>query len=308
MNSDWGLLHLRVFCEVYKQQSFVKAAAALGISPAYVSKTIRELEGSLNAKLFNRTTRRVRCTAEGEVAFRWALEALSAIEKLKEDVSASQQNLKGTLRITASMRLGRTALTPILADLMDQYPDLEIWVELVDRSIDVIAEGIDIDLRVGTVHEPHLVSHPIISGKRILCASHNYIAKHGAPQSIQDLASHSCLPFRDRVHPSGAWYLNGPDGSHVVRPINRVGSNNSDVARQWALSGLGIILLSEWDAYHELETGKLVQVLPEYTQPADVVAVTPIRLSNSLKIKVCVDYIIEQLRSGPHALKRLGQC
>jgi LysR family transcriptional activator of dmlA len=303
VDNDWDLLHLKVFTSIYRQGSFVKAASELGISPAYVSKMIAELEKALKVSLLRRTTRRVQVTSEGEIAYSWAIQVLKSAENLKQEVAASQSNLMGSLKICTSLRLGRNHLSNILALFNEKYPDLNIWLELVDRRVDLLKEGVDIDLRVGDVEEPHLISHHVVKAKRVLCASPEYLRNHAAPQNIKDLAQHSCLPFRDRIQPYGVWQLEGPDGAHTVRVTGKVGSNHSDVARTWATLGRGIILLSDWDIHDEIESGSLVRVLPEYSQSADVVAVTPARLSSSLKLKLCVDFLIKNLQKGPFSLK-----
>lgn len=305
VNNDWGLLHLKVFTSIYRQGSFVKAASELGISPAYVSKMIAELEKSLKVSLLHRTTRRVQVTNEGEVAYSWAVQVLESAENLRQEVAASQSNLMGSLKICTSLRLGRNHLSNILALFNEKYPDLNIWLELVDRRVDMLEEGIDIDLRAGDVEEPHLISHHVVKARRVLCASPDYLRNHGTPRSIKDLAQHSCLPFRDRVQPYGVWQLEGPDGIHTVRVTGKVGSNHSDVARAWATLGRGIILLSDWDIHNELASGSLVRVLPEYSQTANIVAVTPARLNSSLKLKLCVDFLIKSLQQGPFSLKTL---
>ena len=306
VNNDWGLLHLKVFCSIYRHGSFAKAASELGISPAYASKMIAELENALKVKLFYRTTRRVQVTSEGEIAYTWALQVLDSAENLQQEVAASRSNLMGTIKISTSLHLGRDHISNILALFNEKYPDLNIWLELVDRRVDMLEEGIDIDLRVGSVEEPHLISHHVVSAKRVLCASPEYLRIHGEPRSIKDLAQHNCLPFRDRIQPYGVWQLEGPDGVHTLKVAGKVGSNHSDVARRWAMLGRGIILLADWDIYEDFKAGTLVQVLPEYSQTADVVIVTPTRLNSSVKLQVCVEFLIENLRTGPFSLKTLN--
>jgi len=300
--NGWDLIDLKVFCSVYRYGSFARASTELGISPAYVSKRIADLERTLKVRLFHRTTRRIQVTSEGEVAHAWAIQVLEAAENLTMEVANTRTNPSGSLRICTSLRLGRNHVSRILALLAAKYPDLKIWLELVDRRVDMLEEGIDIDIRVGDIQEPHLISHPIVQSQRILCASPGYLKRNGIPHTPKDLTQHDCLPFRDRDHPFGVWRLEGPNGIETVRVTGSVGSNHSDVVRNWALLDRGIIMLSIWDVANHLEDGSLVRVLPEYSQSADVWAVTPARLSSSTKLKVCVEFLIEQLISGPYAL------
>ncbi|MEH6648674.1 MAG: LysR substrate-binding domain-containing protein [Motiliproteus sp.] len=302
VTNKWDLIDLKVFCSVYRCGSFARAATELGISPAYVSKRIADLERALKVRLFHRTTRRIQVTSEGEIAHVWALQVLEAADNLTQEVANTRANPSGSLRICTSLRMGRNHVSHILALLAKTYPDLKIWLELVDRRVDLLAEGIDIDIRAGDVQEPHLISHPIIKSQRILCASPDYLKLRGHPRTLKDLDHHDCLPFRDRDQPFGVWRLENSSGIETIRVTGSVGSNHSDVVRNWAVKDRGIILLSTWDVSDQLKDGSLVRILPEYSQAADVWAVTPARLSSSTKLKVCVEFLIEQLTEGPYAL------
>lgn len=302
MNNSWELIDLRVFNAVVRRGSFVGAADELGISPAYVSKRIADFEASLGVTLFHRTTRRVQITAEGEVAHAWAQKVLESAEGLSREVAGTQQSPGGPLRISTSLRMGRHHVSPVLSRLKQAYPNLNIWLELVDRRVDLLAEGIDIDIRAGDVQEPHLVAYPLARNARILCASPAYIRQRGEPKTLPELSRHDCLLFRERDQTFGVWRLQGANGAESVRVTGPMGSNHSDIVRNWALDGHGIILLSSWDVADELRDGSLVRVLPDYRQPADIYAVTPARLGSSARLRVCVDFLIRHLTEGPYAL------
>ncbi len=302
MNNDWDLVDLRVFCQVARRSSFVAAATELGISPAYVSKRVADLERALGVTLFHRTTRRVRISDAGEAVYAWARKVLDAAEGLSDSVSRADTRLSGQLRISASLRLGRNHLSPILAELRRAHPELEIWLELMDRRVDLLAEGVDIDVRMGEVSEPHLVTHLVVENARVLCASPEYLARRGTPKTAADLASHDCLLYRERHQTFGVWRLQGPQGIESVKITGPMGSNHSDIVSNWALAGHGIILLAGWDVAPALKSGKLVRVLPEYRQEANVWAVTAAKLQTSPKLRTCTQFIIERLRNGPYAL------
>lgn len=302
MKNDWDLGALRIFCEVARRSSFVAAATELGISPAYVSKRVAELEHTLGATLFHRTTRRVSITDAGEAAYTRARKVLEAADALNEGVTRSRALPAGPLRISTSLRLGRNHLSPILARLRECYPDLEIWLELVERRVDLLAEGLDLDIRMGEVTEPHLVAHPVAANVRVLCAAPAYLARRGRPKSLAELAGHDCLLYRDRQQTFGVWRLQGPAGAESVKVTGAMGSNHSDIVRNWALDGHGIILLAGWDVAEALKSGALERVLPAYRQSADVWAVTAARLDSSAKLRLCTEFIVNELRDGPHAL------
>lgn len=131
MNNQWDLADLRVFCQVARRSSFVAAATELGTSPAYISKRVSDLERALGVTLFHRTTRRVKISDAGEAAYAWAKKVLEAADGLNDSVMRPDTRLSGTLRISASLRLGRNHLSPILAELHRTHPDLDVWLELM---------------------------------------------------------------------------------------------------------------------------------------------------------------------------------
>jgi LysR family transcriptional regulator, transcriptional activator for dmlA len=302
VNNDWDLVDLRVFCQVARRSSFVAAATELGISPAYVSKRVADLEKALGVTLFHRTTRRVRISDAGEAAYAWARKVLEAVEGLNDSVSHKDTGLSGPLRISTSLRLGRHHLSPILAELHRAHPELEIWLELMDRRVDLLAEGFDIDIRMGEVSEPHLITHLVTENVRVLCAAPDYLARRGTPKTAADLANHDCLLYRERHQTFGSWRLQGPHGEETVKVTGPIGSNHSDIVCNWAMEGHGIILLASWDVASALKSGTLQRVLPDYRQEANVWAVTAARLQTSPKLRACTQFIMKRLRRGPHAL------
>ncbi|MHA6196157.1 LysR family transcriptional regulator [Pseudomonas wadenswilerensis] len=301
-NNEPLLRDLQLFCEVARRSSFIAAASETGLSPAHVSKRIATLEEQLGVKLFNRTTRRVNITSDGEAAFAWAQKILEDVGAMVDALSGGQREPQGTLRLCTSLRLGREHIAPILSLLRHQYPALEIWLELLDRRADLIADNFDIDIRVGEVQEKHLIAHRIAESTRVLAAAPEYLARRGAPKVAADLAQHDCLLFRSRDDRFGVWRLVGPNGAETVKVTGPMASNHSDIVRQWAHDGHGIIMASAWDIAGSLASGALVRVLPGWHQPADIWAVTAVRSSSSAKVRACVAFLREQLASGPYAL------
>ncbi|MDR6381073.1 LysR family transcriptional regulator [Paraburkholderia caribensis] len=305
-NNDGFLRDLQLFCTVARRASFITASTEMGISPSHVSKRIALLEKSLGVKLFLRTTRRVSVTSDGEAAFQWAQKIIDDVQGMSDAFAGLKSDPRGVIRISTSLRLGRDHVSPILMLLRQRYAALEIWLELLDRRVDLVGENFDIDVRVGNIQEPHLIAHKIVDSARILCASPAYLKRAGTPRTLADLAQHDCLMFRDRDQRFGVWRLTGPDGEKSVKVTGPIASNHSDIVQRWALEGYGVIMASIWDVASSLESGALARVLPQHHQPADVWAVTSARASSSAKIRVCVDFLKEQLTRGPHALKTRG--
>jgi LysR family transcriptional activator of dmlA len=303
LNNEPFLRDLALFCAIARRASFISAASELGMSAAHASGRIAALETMLGVRLFHRTTRKVSVSEDGETVYHWALKILEDAEGMAEAVASVRGEPRGILRISTSRRLGYAHLAPILSLLRQRYPGLETWLEVLDRRVDLIGEGFDIDLRVGEVHEPHLIAHKIVSSSRVLCAAPAYLARRGMPASLSELARHDCLVFRDREQSFGAWRLHGEGGIKTVKVYGPMASNHSDIVLQWALDGHGIILASIWDVADSLETGALVRVLPGCDEPADVWAVTPARSTGSAKIRTCIAFLKEQLVQGPFALR-----
>lgn len=282
--------------------SFVATATEFGMSPSCVSKRIGVLEEALNAQLLHRTTRKVVLTGDGENVHEWARTILDDVEGMVSTLARTRADPCGHLRISASFRLGRAHIAPVVSLLVARFPKLEVSLTVLDHPVDLAGEGYDLDVRIGEVAEPNLIAHHIATSRRMLCAAPTYIERHGVPCTPADLASHSCLVFRDRGEPYGTWRLLGPEGMHTLKVAGSLSSNNNDIIWRWALDGHGIIRAADWDCAESLSTGELVRVLPDYSWPADVYAVTTQRLSRSARVRACVALLKEQLRDGPFAL------
>ncbi|MEX5747390.1 LysR substrate-binding domain-containing protein [Massilia sp. X63] len=287
---------LRVFVTVVRKGSFSAAAEELGMSAAFVSKRIGMLEQSLGVRLFERSTRRILITEEGEQVLGRAQLILEQLDEMVDELAERRREPAGRLRICSSFGFGRKVVAPVIARLAASHPKLQIRFEVFDRLVDTIAEGFDLDVRIGDDIPPQLVARKLMDNHRILCASPGYIAQHGMPASLQELAGHQCLAIKEREHPFGSWRLRGRDGEEeTVRVSGALSTNHGEIALRWAVEGAGIVLRSLWDARSYLDAGSLVQVLPAYTQPASVWAVYPQRLAGSGRVQVCVDFLRRQL-------------
>jgi LysR family transcriptional activator of dmlA len=292
---------LRLFCVVARNMSFIASAKELGTSPAYVSKRIGMLEDVLNVRLLHRTTRRVSMTDYGETICRWAQQIIEDVEQMTESVSTSKTTPRGQLRISTSAGFGRKRVAPALSEFAQRYPALRIQLELLDRPVDLIGEGFDIDIRVGGTSEPNLIVQKIASNTRVLCAAPSYLKLKGMPRRPSDLGKHNCIVIRERDQSFGVWKLQGPKGAETIKIAGSLSSNNGEIIRQWAMDGHGIILRSMWDVGSDLKGGCLVRVLPGYQQPADICAVYPLKLTESAKIRVCVEFLKMKLGKQVHS-------
>ncbi len=282
---------LKVFVTVVRKGGFAAAAEELGMSAAYVSKRIGVLEGRLGVRLFQRTTRRVVITEDGEQVFVRAQGILASLDELLDEVSERRRAPSGQLRICSSFGFGRKVVAPAIAQLAAAYPGLQVRFEVFDRLVDPVDEGFDLDVRVGEEVAPHLIKRQLMANHRILCAAPAYLARHGEPRALQELAGHQCLAIKERDHPFGVWRLRGRHGEETVKVSGALSTNHGEIALRWAIEGAGIVLRSRWDAQRYIDSGRLLQVLPDYTQEANVWAVYPQRLSGSGKLRVCVAFL-----------------
>lgn len=290
---------LRLFCVVVRHRSFAETARQLGISKAVVSKRMALLEAAVQAQLLHRSTRQLTLTAQGEIVHQWAQRIGEDVDLMGQAISHEKAAPEGVLRLCSSAGFGRSQLAPALSALASRYPQLEIQLELFDRPVDLVEEGFQLDIRIGHVHENHVIKRRIAANRRVLCAAPAYLAAHGTPATLEDLQQHRCITIRERDQDFGRWELQGPHGLQSVKVHGQLSANNGEIVRQWAIDGHGIILRSHWDIAGDLASGQLVAVLPDYSQPADIWAVYPSRLSVSARVRVCVEFLADWFARHP---------
>ncbi|VVE31492.1 LysR substrate-binding domain-containing protein [Pandoraea anhela] len=294
MNNLPPMEDLRVFCLVAQRASFAAAAEELGSSPAYVSKRVKALEQAMGAQLLHRSTRQVSLTENGDRVCQWARHMLGEISELMDDVAAGGAPC-GLVRIGSSLGFGRRHVAPLIAMLSEQFPGLEIRFDVFDKLIDLVAEGVDLDIRIGNDIAPHLIARKLARNWRVLCAAPSYLAARGVPDTLDALAAHDCLVTKERDHPFGIWRMTGEPGERNIKVGARLSSNHGEIVKSWALAGHGIMLRSMWDVAPDLKAGRLVHVLPAYRQDADVWAVYPSRLSGSARVRACTEFFMRHL-------------
>ncbi|KAA8711320.1 LysR substrate-binding domain-containing protein [Pseudomonas cannabina] len=282
---------LNVFIHVARRSSFVGAANELGMSAAYVSKRVKLLEQNLGVVLLHRSTRQVSITEDGERVYEWAKGILESVQQMGDEVAALHGEPSGLLRVVSSQGFGRRFVAPALSELAARYPKLDIRLDIQDRLVDLIEEGVDLDIRVGNQIAPHLRARHLARNWRVLCASPAYLQRQGTPVNPGELANHDCLVIKERDRPFGIWHLHGPQGAETVKVTGSLSTNHGEIARQWCLDGRGLLLRSLWDVRTDLAEGRLIQVLPEYRQDADIWAVHTSPLMSSAKMRVTVEFL-----------------
>lgn len=210
---------------------------------------------------------------------------------MMDELSDVRQVPQGTLRIISSFGFGRRVVAPALSALALQYPQLELRFDVRDRLVDLVNEGVDLDIRVGDDIAPNLIARQLAANHRVLCASPQFLARHPPPKQLSDLAALPCLVIKERDHPFGIWQLHSKEGQHAIKVTGPLSSNHGEIVHQWCLDGQGIALRSWWDVRENIASGHLVHVLPEFFQPANVWAVYVSRLATSAKIRTTVEFL-----------------
>ncbi|MFS2053345.1 LysR family transcriptional regulator [Variovorax sp. Varisp41] len=289
--------------------SLAGAAGALDVVPSVVTKRLGALEARLGQRLFDRTTRRLSVTAEGEAVCRHAKQLLEGFAALEGELGERQNELTGAVRLAATFGFGRRWLGPALAEFQAGHPGLRIELQLTERLPDLGAEGYDGALWLWAVQQRHAsdwVSRRIARNQRVLAAAPSYLARRGTPASVDALAAHDCLVARENgeIHRQeyALWSLrHGRDGSTArVRVQGPLSSNSGEMVRDWCLAGHGIMLRSLWDIAPQLASGALVRVLPQYAMPdADIHWIAPWRPKTPRRVRLLVDHLAERFRGEP---------
>jgi LysR family transcriptional activator of dmlA len=293
-----SLHDLRLYCFVARHASFAAGAREAGISQTLMSKRIALLEQALGTTLLQRTTRKVNITDDGAKVLAWAQRILDDVEDMREDLARGAGDPQGPVRICSSARLGREVVAPALSRLKQRFPAMDVWLELLDRRVDLIGEAFHLDVRAGEVSEPNLIGHLVAHNARILCAAPSYVERFGTPASFAELSAHQCVLLREREDPFGTWRLTGPAGPQSVKASGSLASNDIDVVLRWACDGHGILMSSQWLLGPSLAQGSLVRLLPEWQQSANLYAVSTVRSAQSAKVRLCVEALRQQIQAS----------
>ncbi len=273
------------------------AARELGVSTAAVSKRLAQMEARLGLPLVNRTTRRMSLTPDGEVLLEHARRILDDIADLDQLLGASKGQPKGQLRVNATLGFGRLHVAPAISQYVVRYPEVDVQLQLSVRPPPLTDDQFDVCIRFGAPADARVIAKKLASNRRLLCASPGYLAARGAPASPADLVRHNCICIRQGDDAHGTWRLHrdGADGpGETVKVRGNLATNDGETAVNWALDGHGILLRAEWDVARYLDSGRLVQVLPQYVTPdADIYAVYPQHRQQSARVRTLVAFLAQ---------------
>jgi DNA-binding transcriptional LysR family regulator len=295
---------MEAFVRVVEAEGFSAAAPALGLTPSAVSKLITRLEARLGVRLLQRTTRALHLTADGEAFYEQARRIVSEIGALEAELSDRRGTPQGLLRVTTSLAFSTHQLAPVIGEFLELYPDVRLELVPTDRVVDLVEEGIDLAVRVGRLGDSSFMARKIGEDVRLVCASPAYLERHGTPQRPEELARHTCIFSRDRLH-SGRWpfRFDGANGQHVreVEVTGRIAISDGDGQLRLAVQGLGIVRLTRLTVATAIRSGELVSLLKEFSaeEPVPIHVVYPHRRHLAPKVTAFVDFVRQKFTPPP---------
>jgi DNA-binding transcriptional LysR family regulator len=286
---------MTAFVRAVELGGFSTAARDMGLTPSAISKLVTRLEDRLGVRLLNRTTRKLALTPEGEAYFHRSQRILADIHEAENEVARFRAHPKGLLRINVGTAFGMHQLTPALPEFLARHPEVQIELTITDRVVDLIEEGADLGIRLGTLPDSSLVGRKICDVERVVCASPAYLRKHGVPKRPEDLLGHNCLSISHS--PSlRRWPFASGDGVRHFEVAGNVNANMAESLLQLALLGTGIIRLSYAIVGEAIRDGRLVPILQDvhHAEPVPLHAVYPQGRHRAPRVAAMIDFLVER--------------
>lgn len=289
---------LRVFVRVAEAGSFTRAAESLLMPRSSVSTAIQQLEARVGARLLHRTTRQVSLTPEGAAYYERCLRLLADLEETEGLFRQAGARPAGKLRIDMPGRLARLVVAPALPGFLERYPEIEVELGATDRAVDLVQEGVDCAVRVGELSDSRLVVRRVGALALINCASPAYLARHGTPRGVDELAGHLAVgyasPFSGRID---EWEYVEAGARRTVPMRSSVVVNNAEAYIACCLAGLGLIQIPAYDVQDDIRAGRLVEVLPRHrAAPMPLSLLYPHRRHLSRRLQAFVEWAVALFR------------
>ncbi|MCF3594896.1 LysR family transcriptional regulator [Rhodobacteraceae bacterium LMO-12] len=290
--------NIRTFVRVYELGSMSAAGRDLRISPAVTSSRISQLEEHLNVRLFQRTTRSLTPTEQGQSFYRGACEILEAVENAEAQIVNITENLKGSLYVAAPLGVGRRLIAPQVPEFLKAYPEVSVRLRLTDRKVDLTTEGLDLAFFLGQPEDSNLRIRKIADVQRVLCAAPSYVETHGNPASGEELISqgHECLSLRFPGATEFQWRLTTADGPKRFQVSGRYESDDGDVLTDWALAGHGIAMKPVFEIAEHMKAGRLIPVAVETPpEPIQMACLFTHRRRQDPKSRLFMEFMIDRI-------------
>ena len=307
---------LTAFARVVESGSFARAAERMDVSVSAVSRQVAELEAHLGARLLNRTTRRLSLTESGQAFYERCVQLLADLDEAEQAVTAASIVPRGTLRLTASIGFGIRYLAPAIAAFASQHPQLRFDIELSDRPVDLVDEGLDLAIRIGDIGSQALIGRRIGVAEMVCCAAPSYVAEHPPPPSTpDDLRRHACLTYAYSSEGNVWRFADASGRMHDVKVTGPMHANNGAMLTALSVAGGGIAIAPDFIVADDVRAGRLIRLLPGYKPPPiNINAAYPSRRHLSAKVRAFIDFLAlryakdPEWRLEPHAvpLVRVG--
>ncbi|MBV7263841.1 LysR family transcriptional regulator [Photobacterium sp. WH77] len=282
------------FVAVAESSSFTLAARKLSTSVAQVSRRVAALEDRLAVKLLNRTTRKVTLTEAGMLYFQQCKHLVDGLEQAELAVTQMQTTPKGLVRVTAPVTYGELHLAPLINQFLEQYPQVDVELVLTNQKLDLIESGVDLAIRLGRLEDSTLLARRLSTRQSYVCASRDYLDRHGEPHTLSELSKHQCL-----VGSVDVWRFKDKQQSRALRISGRLKCNSGFALRDAAKRGLGLIQLPDYYIQQDLESGELIEVLAQYRDDKEGIwALFPSSVRLSPKVRLLVDFLVKGLSKG----------
>ncbi|ADZ44001.1 TPA: HTH-type transcriptional activator AaeR [Yersinia enterocolitica] len=290
------LKRMSVFAKVVECGSFTGAARQLAMSVSSISQTVSKLESELNVKLLNRSTRRIGLTEAGRIYYQGCRRMLQEVQEVHEQLYAFNNTPTGTLRIGCSSTMAQNVLATMTAEMLKEYPGLSVNLVTGIPAPDLIADGLDVVIRVGALQDSGLFSRRLGSMPMVVCAAKSYLAQHGTPEKPSDMTNFSWLEYS--VRPDSNFELIAPEGiTTQISPQGRFVTNDSQTMIRWLKAGAGIAYAPLMWVIEEIKRGEVEVLFKKYhSDPRPVYALYTEKDKMPLKVQVCIDYLTEYFK------------
>ncbi len=290
---------MRVFAAAVRHGSFSAAGRQLNLSPSAVSKLVTRLEARLGVRLLNRTTRTLGPTEAGQQFFQRCQDILADVEDAEDALGDDGRSPRGTLRINSTPGFAQHQLLPLLVAFQQRHPQLRLELHLTGQAVDLVAERVDLAIRLGALKETSLIARPLGDSRRLVCASPAYLERHGTPCVPDDLRAHNCLRL-STSRSFNQWHFATPDGEVTVEADGGFVTDNVEALYGYALEGGGIARLAGFMVQPAIDDGRLVPLLQPFAVARQQIHLLyPHRKHLARKVTVFVDFLLENYRNNP---------
>lgn len=291
---------IQVFIQIVERGTITAAAAHLQLAKSAVSRRLSELEERLGVELFHRSTRKLNLTESGRELYQRCLQIMDEIVEAESSIKEAHQDIRGKIKIAAPLSFGLMHLASAIIDFQKEHPAITFDIDFNDREVDLIQEGFDVAVRIAQLKDSSLIARKLAELSTVVCASPEYLSRHGKPSIPEDLKQHDCITYSYLTRPD-QWDFLDSDGKLIsVNVKNIIRANNGEFMRDAASAGLGIIRQPTFIAFKDIDSGKLIPLLEDYTSTTvNAYAIYPPTRHLSQRVRQFIDFLVARYAGKP---------